>query len=104
MRWKEQIEMYYTKQLTDFLDPRERQIIRSVIGESNDDIRVSFLGGDKEAERKRALIAPFYEEHKIDDYELVLYQANFAKKFININHGDVIREFLVLCIERIKMR
>ena len=103
LSWKDQVEMYYTKQLTDFLDPLERQIIRSVIGESNDDIRVSFWGGDKEAERKRALIAPFYEEHKIDDYELVLYQANFAKKFININHGDVMGAFLGLGLERKKM-
>lgn len=103
LTWKEQVEKFYITQLTDFLDPRERQILRSVIGETNEDIKLSFFGGDKEAERKRAIIAPFYEEHTTNDYELVLYQADFAKKFINIQHGDVMGAFLGLGLERKKL-
>ena len=100
---KEQVEMFYITQLTDFLDPRERQIVRSVIGETNTDIKFLFFGGDKEAERKRAIIAPYYEEKIVNDYELVLLQASFAKKFINLQHGDVMGAFLGLGIERKKM-
>ncbi len=103
LTWKEEVEVYYTAQLTNFLDPRERQIVKSVIGEANEDIRVSFYGGDEEAERKRALIAPYYEENTINDYKLVLFQASFAKKFINVQHGDVMGAFLGLGLERKKM-
>ena len=103
LTWKEQVERYYTAHLTDFLDPRERQIIKYIIGETNEDIKVSFFGGDKEAERKRAIIAPYYEEQTESDFEIVLYQADFAKKFINIQHGDVMGSFLGLGLERKKM-
>ncbi|HLR59921.1 MAG TPA: YlmH/Sll1252 family protein [Pseudogracilibacillus sp.] len=103
LTWKEQVETYYTAQLTDFLDPRERQIVKSVIGEANEEIRISFYGGDKEAERKRVLIKPYYEETTINDYEIILFQASFPKKFINIQHGDVMGAFLGLGLERKKM-
>lgn len=103
LTWKEQVERYYTAQLTDFLDPRERQIVLSVIGEANEEVRISFNGGDNKAERKRALIAPYYEESTISDYKLVLFQANFPKKFIDIQHGDVMGAFLALGLERKKM-
>lgn len=101
--WKEQVATFYTAELTDFLNPRERQIVRSVIGESNEDIKVSFFGGDNEAERKRAIIAPYYEDKIKSDYEIVLYQANFAKKFINLQHGDVMGAFLGLGLDRKKL-
>lgn len=103
LTWKEQVERFYTAHLTDFLDPRERQIIKYIIGETNEEIKVSFFGGDKEAERKRAVIAPYYEEQIESDFEIVLYQADFAKKFINIQHGDVMGSFLGLGLDRKKM-
>lgn len=103
LTWKEQVEIYFTAQLTDFLDPRERQIVKTVIGEANEEIKVSFDGGDTEAERKRAIIAPYYEEKAISDFKLVLFQASFAKKFINVQHGDVMGAFLGLGLERKKM-
>ncbi len=103
LTWKEQVERFYTAHLTDFLDPRERQIIKYIIGETNEEIKVSFFGGDKEAERKRAVIAPYYEEQIDSDFKIVLYQADFAKKFINIQHGDVMGSFLGLGLDRKKM-
>lgn len=103
LTWKEQVEMFYTSEVTDFLDPRERQIIRSVIGETNEDLKVTFFGGDKEAERKRAIIAPYYEEKTNSDFEIVLYEATFAKKFINLQHGDVMGAFLGLGLDRKKL-
>ncbi len=103
LTWKEQVETFYTTQLTDFLDPREREIVNSVIGKTNEDITVSFFGGDKEAERKRAIIAPYYEQTDVADFEIILYQANFTKKFVNIQHGDVMGAFLGLGLERKKM-
>lgn len=101
--WKEQAEVFYTSELTDYLDPRERQIIRFIIGEKNEEIFFHFFGGDSEAERKRAIIAPYYQEIKTSDYEIVLLEAKFAKKFISLTHGDVMGSFMGLGLDRKKM-
>ena len=60
--WKEQVERTYTSYLTDFLDPREQQIVSSIVGSSNEEIKFIFFGGGDETERRRGIIAPFYEE------------------------------------------
>ncbi len=44
--WKEQVETRYESKLTDFLDPREQDILRSIIG--NDEVvKLEFFGGPR---------------------------------------------------------
>lgn len=100
--WKEQVERNFQPRLTDFLDPREQQIVKMLIGGESSDIKLSFEGGTAEAERKRAVLAPYYDEISIEDFQLTLYQATYQSKFITVEHRDVMGAFLSLGIKRQK--
>ena len=45
--WKNNVEKMYQHRLTDFLDPREQQIVQSIIGTTNDELQLKFHGGGK---------------------------------------------------------
>lgn len=101
--WKEQVEQSYQKKMTDFLDPRERQIIEMIIGKNNEDIKVCVNGGGLSTERSRVVIAPFYEEIEDNTFQLTLLQASYHDKFITLEHRDVMGAFLSLGIKRKKL-
>lgn len=101
--WKEQVERNYIPKLTDFLDPREQQILQMVIGAQNEVIKLLASGGYRHAERKRMIIAPFYEEVEEEDFQLSLLEATYDKKFITLTHRDVMGAFLSLGIKREKL-
>jgi len=103
LSWKEQVERMYQAKLTDFLDPREQQIIDMLIGTAEDDLQVKLFGGGAYSERKRVVIAPFYEEITNESFGLTLMQASYPDKFITLNHPDAMGAFLSLGIERKKL-
>lgn len=103
MSWKEQVERSYIPKLTDFLDPREQQIIQSIIGVHNEDLKVESFGGSPNTERERLIIAPFYEEIQDENYQIILLEATFQSKFITITHRDMMGAFLSLGIKREKL-
>jgi len=103
LSWKEQVERTYQAKLTDFLDPREQQIIDMLTGTAGDDLQVKLDGGGTYSERKRVVIAPFYEEITNESFGLTLVQASYPDKFITLNHPDVMGAFLSLGIERRKL-
>lgn len=99
--WKRLVTMQYRLKLTPFLDPREQQIVRTVVGH-HDDVNVSFFGGCSLAERKRALLYPPYIEPTEDDFELTLFSVRYPKKFVTIEHRDVLGALLSLGVKREK--
>ncbi|MEC5422771.1 YlmH/Sll1252 family protein [Virgibacillus sp. C22-A2] len=103
LSWKEIVEQTFQSKLTDFLDPREQQIMEILLGNANEDIKSSMNGGGLTAERKRAVIAPFYEEVNEDTYQLTLLEATYQDKFIKLSHPDVMGAFLSLGIKRKKL-
>lgn len=103
LSWKEQVERYYEPKLTDFLDPREQQIIEMLIGTSSDELQLKLFGGGNHSERKRAIIAPYYEEITNDTFNISLIHASYHEKFITIAHRDVLGAFLSLGIARKKL-
>src|SRR5690625_4714930 len=96
LSWKDVVEKTYQLKVTDFLDPREQQIVEGLIGTVNDDLQIKFHGGGKYSERKRAIIAPFYEELHAGTFQLTLLEASFNEKFISLSHPDVMGAFLSL--------
>lgn len=102
LSWKQQVERTFTPYVTDFLDPRERYIVRSIIGEKNEELTFQFFGVHERAERKRAVIAPFYETIDRDDFQIQLLQAKYDRKFNEISHRDVLGALLNLGIDRKK--
>ena len=55
LNWKEYVENNYAPKLTDFLDPREQQIVKIIIGQHMG-IKWQFFGGTEFTERKRAFL------------------------------------------------
>lgn len=103
LSWKEQVERTYTSYLTDFLDPREQQIVSSIVGSSNEEIKFIFFGGGDETERRRGIIAPYYEEISDKQFEMTLLEGTFDNKFNRLKHRDILGAFMSLGIDRKKI-
>ncbi|GAA0444590.1 MAG: RNA-binding protein [Bacillota bacterium] len=103
MSWKEQVERSFQQRLTDFLDPREQQIMDMLIGSKGDEVKLAYHGGNPYVERKRVVIAPFYDTIQADDFQLTLLQASYQSKFVNVTHSDIMGAFLSLGIKRKKL-
>lgn len=101
MEWKDNVETKFERKLTDFLDPREQDILSSIIGK-DETIHLSFWGGADGCERKRALIHPFYDEVERDDFGLSLFELSYPSKFVKIGHRDVLGSLTGLGIKRSK--
>ncbi|QKY68966.1 RNA-binding protein [Lentibacillus sp. CBA3610] len=101
--WIEHVEKTYQMKLTDFLDPREQQIVDMLIGTSMEDLKVHKHGGSKNAERRRIIIAPMYEDVTEDSFQLSLLEASYHEKFVSLGHRDVMGAFLSLGIKRQKL-
>ncbi|TKC18589.1 RNA-binding protein [Robertmurraya kyonggiensis] len=99
LQWKEFVENSYSSKLTDFLDPREQQIIKTIIG-TQSEIKVAFFGGLEENERKRALIYPDYLNVDKDDFNIQLFEIEYATKFITIEHPQVLGSLMGLGLKR----
>ncbi|MET1032735.1 RNA-binding protein [Domibacillus tundrae] len=101
MKWKQQVADMYAPKLTGFLNPRERQMIRSVIG-SMEDVRVSFFGGHSSAERKRGLFHPSYFEPEETDFGVELLEVDYPQKFSMISHPHILGSLMGLGLNREK--
>ncbi|RDW18481.1 RNA-binding protein [Oceanobacillus arenosus] len=103
LSWKEQVEQTFIPKLTDFLDPREQQIIEMLIGTSSGEIKLYRFGGAVQSERKRIMIAPYYDVITDESFQLTLLQATYQDKFVTLEHRDVMGAFLSLGIIRKKL-
>ena len=97
--WQREVEDRYTPKITDFLDPRQRFIVASIVGQVND-LAVYNEGVFEQAERKRVIIAPSYYVPEKDDYQITIFSVNYPSKFVQLRHPDVLGALLSLGIER----
>lgn len=103
LSWKEQVERSYIPKLTDFLDPREQQIVETIIGTGNDELQIEAFGGSPHTERNRMIIAPFYEEITEESFQLTLLEATYQEKFVTLTHRDAMGAFLSSGVKREKL-
>lgn len=101
MDWKEFVERTYAEKLTDFLDPRQQFILQSVVGDGPD-VRYAFFGGGPSCERKRALIFPDYLKPQEDHFQIGLYEIDYPRKFVKLEHRMVLGSLMSLGIKREK--
>ncbi|WP_079508363.1 YlmH family RNA-binding protein [Mesobacillus jeotgali] len=99
INWKEYVEQNYAPKLTDFLDPREQQILSVVIGK-HPDVKWELFGGAPGTERKRAFLFPEYLEVKQEDFQIKLFGIEYASKFVNIEHRQVLGSLMSLGLKR----
>lgn len=99
LNWKEQVEDTYTPRLTDFLDPREQKIIKSIMG-LHSDVKWKMFGGSLTSERKRVFLYPDYYECKEEDFQISLFEVDYPKKFISLEHPQVLGSLMSLGLKR----
>lgn len=99
--WQREVEDRYAPKLTDFLDPRQRFIVASIIGQS-EDLLVHTEGIFNNSERKRALITPPYFEPEQEDFQVTVFSIQYPSKFVVLRHPDVLGALLSLGMERSK--
>ncbi|HZG70822.1 MAG TPA: RNA-binding protein [Chondromyces sp.] len=99
LHWRQSVEEMYAPKLTDFLDPREQQIIQVVIGKQ-DEVRLSFFGGLEEVERKRAFIYPAYFIPEPEQFDIVLYEIDYPQKFVSLEHRHVLGSLMGVGLRR----
>ncbi|APB30840.1 YlmH family RNA-binding protein [Vagococcus teuberi] len=97
--WMEQVEMEYAPLVTDFLNPREMFILKTLVGNS-EDISLSFFGGYDFSERKCAILYPSYYEPSETDYDILVYQIKYPLKFGHLTHGKVLGTLMSTGIKR----
>ena len=87
--WLREIQDRYAPKLTDFIDPRQQYIVKSLVGQ-NDDIVATAFGEFPDAERRRMLIAPSYYVASDEDYNISVLSIKYPSKFIKLKHPDVL--------------
>ncbi|MET1247962.1 YlmH/Sll1252 family protein [Sporolactobacillus sp. STCC-11] len=99
---KDQVVVNYIPKLTDFLDPRQQIILKSLIGNS-EEIRLSFSGGYAQAERARALLLPPYVEADEDPFQLAYLEVRYPSKFGSIAHPQLLGSLVGSGVSRSKI-
>lgn len=100
LNWKDFVENKYAPKLTDFLDPREQQILKTIIGEQT--INLKFFGGAPHTERKRALLFPDYYQETEADFNITLFEVKYPNKFIQLTHPQVLGSLMSIGLKRDK--
>ncbi|MGG5738544.1 MULTISPECIES: YlmH family RNA-binding protein [Bacillus cereus group] len=99
LEWKQEAE-YHQVKLTDFLDPRQQQIVSMVIGQG--EVAVRFDGAMPESERKRALIYPDYLELNEEEFQVEVLEIDYPSKFYTLEHRQILGAFMSLGLTREK--
>lgn len=97
--WLNEASQDYQLVLTHFLNPREQHIVSMIVGDRTD-IKVSSFGVFNRSEKKRLIIVPAFFETSLADFNELLLQIRFAKKFIQLRHKDLLGALLSAGIER----
>ncbi len=101
LEWRKLVLDQYRVKVTDFLDPREQQIVKSLLG-TNDEVRFEIWQGYKGIERSRAFLYPIYYVPQEEDFEIVCLEADYPSKFVTIHHSDVLGSLMSLGLKRKK--
>lgn len=100
LEWLDRSARQHELKRTDFLDPRQSQIVRMLAG-SNPDIALRLDGGYAEAERVRALIAPDYRDLDSESPGIAVLQVEApGGADMDLDHGDFLGALLGLGIKR----
>lgn len=101
LEWKELVKGHFIHKLTDFLDPRQQQIVTTVVGEDAD-VFILFFGGSSKAERKRAFLYPPFLETVDEDFQLTAFHVDYPHKFVQLAHQDLLGSMMSLGLKRDK--
>lgn len=98
MSWMEQVEEQYRPILTPFLNPRE-VFIATTLAQRQQCIFETYSHFN-DAERTRMLFYPDYYEVTTDDFETIVLEINYAHKFNQLKHSQILGALLHQGIQR----
>lgn len=98
--WIIDVENQYSPKLTDFLNPRERFIVKAVLGSS--DIEMASSGLFEDAERQRVLLYPSYYEPQEEDFAITVFELKYPVKFVTLRHPDILGSLMSVGLDRSK--
>ncbi|MCM3738406.1 RNA-binding protein [Bacillus cytotoxicus] len=101
LEWKYAAEEYHQVKLTDFLDPREQQIVSMIVGHQGD-AEFQLCGATPSAERKRALIYPNYFMPNVEEFQIEILEIDYPSKFYTLEHRQILGAFMSLGLKREK--
>ncbi|REK76264.1 RNA-binding protein [Paenibacillus paeoniae] len=100
LEWINRSAMQHELKRTDFLDPRQAQIVE-MLANRHPDVQIRLDGGYREAERKRGLIAPDYRDVDDEPMHIAVLEARAAgTTHLELDHGDFLGALLGLGIKR----
>ncbi|MBB3109072.1 RNA-binding protein YlmH [Paenibacillus phyllosphaerae] len=99
VEWVERAAYAHELRRTDFLDPRQLEILTSIANRY--DVQLMLSGGYEEAERKRAIIAPDYRVIDDEPAGIALLAVTAGSQgHLELDHGDFLGALLGLGIKR----
>jgi len=101
--WVERAAQLHEVKVTDFLDPRQAFIVRSLVNREPD-VACRFEGGGPSAERTKAIIAPDYRNLEAEDAGIAVLAIESAdNRFSELDHDDFMGAILGLGLKRDKI-
>ncbi|MBP3964267.1 RNA-binding protein [Paenibacillus lignilyticus] len=98
--WIERAAFGHEVKVTDFLDPRQADIVASLVNRRAD-VGLRFVGGYEGAERRRAIIAPDYRDLESEPEGIALIEVTGGTQgHLELDHGDYLGALLGLGIKR----
>ncbi|PRO65307.1 RNA-binding protein [Alkalicoccus urumqiensis] len=98
--WIETVRTEYRPKRTDFLDPRQQKIVRTILGTG--DVLASFSGGAPDAERRRCLLYPDYFLPEVEDFDLAAFHVDYPLKFETVTHSQLLGSMMGIGLVREK--
>lgn len=99
--WIQTVKETYAFKLTDFLDPRQQEIVTQIVNYDGE-VKAYIYGGPEWTERKRAIISPDYFEPELSDFQLAFFELHYATKFFKIEHRQLLGALMSLGVKRDK--
>lgn len=97
----DRVEKRYQEEVTDFLTPALQRVAKEFLQERRIH-NYFFTGGYSEAERKRLVLYPEYNEADEEAADIVLIRLEGNFKFVQVNHRDFLGALMSLGIKREK--
>lgn len=90
------------EQVTDFMDPYEQKLAKSVLS-GIPEVSVMSFGGHRQAERNRLVVVPQFYLTETIKAPIAVIEATGNFKFAQVNHRDYLGSLLALGIKREKI-
>lgn len=86
------VEQQYVMETTEYLDPRQVAIIRSIVGQY--DLNLFVSSDYYPMEYAKVIISPEYYELDESDFEISLVDIHYNAKFAQLNHAQIMGTLL----------